>query len=125
MHYDIINKYYFSDRSLKSFYCCFMKYNAREACTYTLIYSHLPVALQDMVGLVERIMKIVRAPHVPVGDSFMRPSEEPEFFPNRQCSIIFKGKEIGDFGIVHPEVLKKFGIPDPCSFVKIDVQALL
>nr|CAD1837671.1 unnamed protein product [Ananas comosus var. bracteatus] len=89
------------------------------------LYCNVTSGFEEILGLVERIMKIVRAPHVPVGDSFMRPSEEPEFFPNRQCSIIFKGKEIGNFGIVHPEVLKKFGILDPCTFVEIDIQALL
>ena len=29
----------------------------------------------------------------------------PEFLPGRQASIIYKGKRIGTFGIVHPEVL--------------------
>jgi hypothetical protein len=28
----------------------------------------------------------------------------PEFLPGRQASIIYKGKHIGDFGIVHPQV---------------------
>lgn len=31
--------------------------------------------------------------------------QEPEYFPNRQCNIIFNGKQIGNFGIIHPEVL--------------------
>lgn len=30
----------------------------------------------------------------------------PEFLPGRQASIIYKGKHIGDFGIVHPQVSK-------------------
>jgi len=31
--------------------------------------------------------------------------KEPEFLAGRQARIIYKGKHIGTFGIVHPEVL--------------------
>ena len=30
--------------------------------------------------------------------------KEPEFLPGKQASIIYKGKHVGNFGIVHPEV---------------------
>ncbi|KAK8965788.1 putative phenylalanine--tRNA ligase beta subunit [Platanthera guangdongensis] len=80
---------------------------------------------EEILGLATRIMQIVRKPHEPANADFIRPSNEPEFFPNRQCCIVYNNKQIGCFGIVHPEVLEKFGIPDPCSFVEIDVEALL
>ncbi|KAK8951278.1 putative phenylalanine--tRNA ligase beta subunit [Platanthera zijinensis] len=84
---------------------------------------------EEILGLATRIMQVVRKPHEPANADFIRPSnvrfKEPEFFPNRQCYIVYNGKQIGCFGIVHPEVLEKFGIPDPCSFVEIDVEALL
>lgn len=32
--------------------------------------------------------------------------KEPEFLPGRQASIIYRGKHIGTFGIVHPEVIQ-------------------
>ncbi|KAF8666530.1 hypothetical protein HU200_053648 [Digitaria exilis] len=52
--------------------------------------------------------------------------EEPEFFPKRQCKIVTSdGKQVGYLGIVHAEVLRKFGIPDPCTFVEMDIEALL
>ncbi|XP_074590081.1 phenylalanine--tRNA ligase beta subunit, cytoplasmic-like [Curcuma longa] len=89
------------------------------------LYCNVSSGFEEILGLVERIMKVVRAPHVKVPDNYLKPSEEPEYFPNRQCSIIFNGKQIGNFGIVHPEVLKKFGIPDPCSFMEIDIGSLL
>ncbi|XP_042376847.1 phenylalanine--tRNA ligase beta subunit, cytoplasmic-like [Zingiber officinale] len=89
------------------------------------LYCNVSSGFEEILGLVERIMKVVRAPHINVPDNYHKPSDEPEYFPNRQCSIIFNGKQIGNFGIVHPEVLKKFGIPDPCSFMEIDIQSLL
>lgn len=76
---------------------------------------------EDIWGLAQRIMECAG-----VKDSYyVRHSDEREFLPKRQCSMFIKDKQIGIFGIVHPEVLKNFGIRDPCSFVEIDIQALL
>ncbi|KAK6921108.1 tRNA synthetase, B5-domain [Dillenia turbinata] len=79
-------------------------------------------------GLVDRIMEVVGTPFVAVGDTsgyYIQRSEEPEFLPGRQAHIIYKGKQIGTFGIVHPEVLNNFDIPDPCSFVELNLESLL
>ncbi|CAN8236269.1 unnamed protein product [Cochlearia groenlandica] len=79
-------------------------------------------------GLVDRIMEVMAIPFVPNGDNtgyYINRSQEPEFLPGRQASIIYKGKHVGNFGIVHPQVLDNFDITDPCSFVEIDIQGLL
>ncbi|WOK93067.1 hypothetical protein Cni_G01760 [Canna indica] len=89
------------------------------------LYCNVSSGFEEILGLVERIIKVARAPQKQIADNYLKPSNEPEFFPKRQCSIFLNGKQIGNFGIVHPEVLKKFGIPDPCSFMEIDIQALL
>ncbi|KAL6281505.1 hypothetical protein ACE6H2_018386 [Prunus campanulata] len=73
-------------------------------------------------------MEVIGAAFVPIGDHtgyFIQPSDEPEFLPGRQASIIYKGKHIGTFGIVHLEVLNNFDIPDPCSFVELNVESSL
>ena len=36
--------------------------------------------------------------------------QNPEFLTGRQAHIIYKGKKIGTFGIVHPEVATPLGI---------------
>nr|ACN27118.1 unknown [Zea mays] len=78
------------------------------------------------MGLVDSIVKVVRAPHVNFGENYYVPTDEPEFFPKRQCKIVTSdGKQVGYLGIVHAEVLRKFGIPDPCTFVEMDLEALL
>eukprot|EP00897_Mesotaenium_endlicherianum_P008434 jgi/Mesen1/7619/ME000004S07890 len=51
--------------------------------------------------------------------------ESPEFFSGRQADIIFRGKKIGTFGVVHPEILARFDIPDPCSAVELEVEHFL
>ncbi|KAF0930927.1 hypothetical protein E2562_038007 [Oryza meyeriana var. granulata] len=90
------------------------------------LYCNSQSGFEEIMGLVDRIVKVVRAPHVKFGQNYYVPTNEPEFFPKRQCKIVMSdGKQIGYFGIVHAEVLRKFGIPDPCTFVEIDVEALL
>ncbi|KAL0432137.1 UNVERIFIED_CONTAM: Phenylalanine--tRNA ligase beta subunit, cytoplasmic [Sesamum latifolium] len=79
-------------------------------------------------GLVDRIMEVTGAPFVSPGDNTgycIQSSDEPEFLPGRQASIIYKGKQIGTFGIVHPQVLDNFDIPDPCSFVEVNIESFL
>lgn len=78
--------------------------------------------------LVDRIMEVIGVPFVSVGNVtgyYIQCSEEPEFLPGRQACIIYKGKHIGTFGIVHPEVLNNFDIPDPCSFVELNIENFL
>ncbi|CAL5372143.1 unnamed protein product [Camellia sinensis] len=125
-------------------------------------------------GLVDRIMEVIGTPFVKPGDNagyYIERADESEFLPGRQARIIFKGKCIGAFGIVHPEeklindgmwrtyletvgdgddielelmndgmwrtyletvgdgddieseVLNNFGIPDPCSFVELNIES--
>ncbi|KAH7849285.1 hypothetical protein Vadar_015592 [Vaccinium darrowii] len=79
-------------------------------------------------GLVDRVMEVIGSPFVKSGDNagyYVELADEQEFLPGRQASIIYKGKRIGAFGIVHPEVLNNFGIPDPCSFVELDIESFL
>ncbi|XP_024972528.1 phenylalanine--tRNA ligase beta subunit, cytoplasmic isoform X2 [Cynara cardunculus var. scolymus] len=79
-------------------------------------------------GLVDRIMEVTGTPFVLPGDNtgyYIERSDEPEFLSGRQANLIYKGKRIGTFGIVHPQVLENFDIPDPCSFVELNMESLL
>ncbi|XVF09422.1 hypothetical protein REPUB_Repub07fG0091500 [Reevesia pubescens] len=79
-------------------------------------------------SLVDRIMEVMGTPFVPVGDNtgyYIELSDEPEFLSGRQAKIIYEGRCIGIFGIVHPEVLNNFDIPDPCSFLELDIESFL
>ncbi|VAI14515.1 unnamed protein product [Triticum turgidum subsp. durum] len=91
------------------------------------LYCNSNSGFEEIMGLVDRIVKIVtHSPCVKFGQTYYVPSSEPEFFTKRQCKIVKSdGKQVGYLGIVHAEVLRKFGIPDPCTFVEIDIEALL
>ncbi|KAG5565415.1 hypothetical protein RHGRI_001338 [Rhododendron griersonianum] len=91
--------------------------NLIRACSANLIH-----------GLVDRVMEAIGCQFVQSGDNagyYLERADEPEFLPGRQASIIYKGKRIGAFGIVHPEVLNNFDIPDACSFVELNIESFL
>jgi phenylalanyl-tRNA synthetase beta chain len=52
-------------------------------------------------------------------------SSDPRFIPGRAAAIIYKGKPIGVFGEIHPEVLENWGVTVPCTAGEIDLDALL
>ncbi|KAH6821541.1 tRNA synthetase beta subunit family protein [Perilla frutescens var. hirtella] len=100
-------------------------------CNLLILLRPLCVIIEIVIadtGLVDRIMELNGAPFVSPGDNmgyYIESSKEPEYLAGRQASIIYKGEKIGTFGIVHPQVLRNFDIPDPCSFVEINVEKFL
>jgi len=52
----------------------------------------------------------------------IRPSEDPTFFPGRQAEVYVDDRRVGIFGIVHPAVLKAFGIHMPVSALELNLQ---
>ena len=52
-------------------------------------------------------------------------SPDPRFIPGRAASVLYKGRPIGVFGEVHPEVLENWSITVPCIAAEIDIEALL
>ncbi|XP_042501579.1 phenylalanine--tRNA ligase beta subunit, cytoplasmic-like [Macadamia integrifolia] len=101
---------------------------ARNRRQLAALYCGANSGFELIHSLVDRIMEVLGTPFVPIGDEtgyYIRLSDEPEFLPGRQASIIFKGKHIGTFGIVHPEVSSNFDIPDPCSFMEVNIESFL
>ncbi|CAI0552933.1 unnamed protein product [Linum tenue] len=95
----------------------------------TALYCGTNSGFERIHSLLDRVMEVMATPFVPIGDSsgyyIQRSDHAREFLPDRQASIIYKGKHIGMFGIVHPQVLKNFDIPDPCSVLELDIEPFL
>ena len=50
---------------------------------------------------------------------------DPTFFPGRSAEIVVNGDVIGKIGVIHPDVLHKFELPNPCSAFEINIQYFL
>jgi phenylalanyl-tRNA synthetase beta chain len=51
-------------------------------------------------------------------------SGDPRFIPGRAAAVLYKGKQIGVFGELHPEVLENWGLTVPCTAGEIDLDSL-
>jgi phenylalanyl-tRNA synthetase beta chain len=51
-------------------------------------------------------------------------SGDPRFIPGRAAAILFKGKQAGIFGELHPELLENWGVAMPCAAAEIDLDTL-
>jgi phenylalanyl-tRNA synthetase beta chain len=52
-------------------------------------------------------------------------SSDSRFIPGRAATIKYRGKSIGVFGEIHPELLENCGVTVPCIAAEIDIEALL
>lgn len=86
-------------------------------------------------GLLNRVMEVLNVPYQgdadPVaaavrqrlgGGYEWRADNDPTFFPGRHASIYFKGQRVGEFGIIHPDVLAAFDIVNPVAALELDLE---
>ena len=92
------------------------------------LFSGKESGFEVIHGVLNRIMQVLGVP-VELGDKMTNPeayswkeSQDKTFFPDRQATVMYKKKEIGIFGVVHPEVLKAFDIVYPCSALEINIE---
>ena len=55
----------------------------------------------------------------------VKESNDPRFILGRQAAVIVKGKQVGVFGEVHPQVLENWAITVPCFGGELDLEELL
>ncbi|MCL2381381.1 MAG: phenylalanine--tRNA ligase subunit beta [Treponema sp.] len=60
-----------------------------------------------------------------VRDYEVEESSDPRFIPGRAASVVYKGRPIGVFGELHPQVLENWGLTMPCIAGEMDIEALL
>jgi phenylalanyl-tRNA synthetase beta chain len=86
-------------------------------------------------GLLNRVMQVLGIPHESLsvsakddekirrGVSYSwRADDSATYFKGRHASIYAKGLKVGEFGVVHPEVLQAFDILYPVSALEITLE---
>lgn len=91
--------------------------NERRLCA---IYCGTNSGFEVIHGLLDRVMMMLN-----VKEYSIKPSEITTFFPGRQANIIYQGKTIGAFGIIHPEVAANFDAPYVSSLLEISIEPFL
>jgi phenylalanyl-tRNA synthetase beta chain len=98
---------------------------ARNCRRLLVLYSNVKAGFEVVHGVLDRMMTIVGAAKGGDAGYTVEPAAEPTYFPGRQAYIVRDGKRIGVFGIVHPDVLSKFDIVNPCSVLELDLEPLM
>ena len=100
--------------------------NRRKLC---FAYANTTSAMQIIQGMVDLLMKKIGLVfnHEDVKQKYtIKKSNNPIFFEDRQAEIFIQDNiNIGIYGIVHPKVLKNFGIKNPVTLCEIDLQLIM
>lgn len=98
---------------------------ARNERRLSAVICDLTSGFEVIHGLLDRVMQMVGVEMNPETGYSIKPSNIPMYFPGRQAEVIYQGKVIGSFGIVHPEVLDKFEVPNVASLLEINIEPFL
>ena len=91
----------------------------RLAVAYT---NNTQSGLEIVHGVLDRVMQMMG---VTMEEYFVRASELPYYFPGRQAEVVLRGQVIGSFGIVHPETLKSFEVPNVTTALELCIEPFL
>ena len=101
--------------------------NRRKLC---FAYTNTTSAMEVIQGMVDLLMKKIGLTFNYEKDKnkkyTIKKSNNPIFFEDRQAEIFIQDDvNIGIYGIIHPKVLKNFGIKNPVTLCEIDLQLIM
>jgi phenylalanyl-tRNA synthetase beta chain len=124
---------------------------ARNQRRLVAAYAGTKAGFEIVHGLVDRVMQVLQVqPSMAYAGNSLRagesdaalggpwregmeysikPVEDPAFLPGRCAGVLLarggQSTQLGTFGVVHPEILKNFDLPFPCSVVEFEVESLI
>lgn len=96
--------------------------NERRLC---VIYSGKTSGFEYVHGVLDRVMAMLSVKFDREEGYSIEESSYPTYFPGRQADVLFKGKVVGSFGILHPEVLKNFELDYPATTLELSLEPFL
>eukprot|EP01128_Nolandella_sp_AFSM9_P010656 TRINITY_DN73_c9_g1_i1.p1 TRINITY_DN73_c9_g1~~TRINITY_DN73_c9_g1_i1.p1 ORF type:complete len:608 (+),score=184.57 TRINITY_DN73_c9_g1_i1:57-1826(+) len=100
---------------------------ARNERELIALYSNTKAGFEFVHGLLDRLMLLLEIPSTPGGGAgySLAETSNPTYFDKRCAEITVNGTVIGQFGVVHPEVLVNFELDYPVSLLQVNVEVLL
>ncbi|CAG9836259.1 unnamed protein product [Diabrotica balteata] len=99
--------------------------NERRICA---VNCNTNAGFEVVHGLLDRIMLLLEVPWSRKKNSvgyYLQAANHPAYFPGRCANIICHGTSIGKIGVLHPDVLTKFELTNPCSALEINIQSFV
>lgn len=114
--------------------------NQRNLC---MVVADTTSRLEIVRGMVDRIFQIlnvsqthsrsetvakedsVTSVNVKNGFYIDEESSVETYFKGRRADVVYEGKVVGTFGVLHPDVLEKFEIGFPCTAFEMNIEPFL
>ncbi|XP_015273113.1 PREDICTED: phenylalanine--tRNA ligase beta subunit [Gekko japonicus] len=96
--------------------------NHRHLCA---VYHNKNPGFEVIHGLLDRVMQLLDVPPSKENGYYIKATEDSAFFPGRCAAIFAKGHNIGNLGVLHPDVITKFELTMPCSALEITIESFL
>jgi phenylalanyl-tRNA synthetase beta chain len=96
---------------------------SEETCTKTLRKLSMTVSdsgtgFFEIKGVFESLMACMNVPYE------LRTSDDASFIRGRAAEVLVKGKGVGLFGELHPQVLENWGLAIPTVSLELNIEAL-
>eukprot|EP00058_Branchiostoma_floridae_P004973 XP_002590461.1 hypothetical protein BRAFLDRAFT_124565 [Branchiostoma floridae] len=99
---------------------------ARNERHFCAVYYNKNPGFEIIHGLLDRFMQLLEVPYSKEGSGyFIRAADDPTFFPGRCAEVVVKAQVVGKLGVLHPDVITKFELNNPCAALEINLEALL
>ena len=73
----------------------------------------------DLKGVIENLVE-----ELGLKARYVRESENPTFHPGKTAALQVRGKVVGVFGEIHPDVQEEYGLDVPCYVAELDLDAI-
>ncbi|XP_050294141.1 phenylalanine--tRNA ligase beta subunit isoform X2 [Anthonomus grandis grandis] len=96
--------------------------NERRVCA---VNCNKNAGFEVVHGLLDRIMLLLEVPWSQNRGNvgyYLKAADDPTYFPGRCAEIIYNDNSIGKIGVLHPNVLTKFELTNPCSVVEFSLE---
>ncbi|XP_076258182.1 phenylalanine--tRNA ligase beta subunit isoform X2 [Rhynchophorus ferrugineus] len=103
----------------------YLKVGARNERRICAVNCNKNAGFEIVHGLLDRIMLLLEVPWSQKKDNtgyYLKATNDPAYFPGRCAEIIYNGSSIGKVGVLHPEVLIKFEVNNPCSALEFSIE---
>ncbi|OWF46695.1 phenylalanine--tRNA ligase beta subunit-like [Mizuhopecten yessoensis] len=97
--------------------------NDRRLC---LVNYNKSSGFEIVKGMLDRVMQLLEVPMTNDNNGYhIRESPDPTYFPGRSAEIVLRGEKIGQIGVLHPEVITKFELGNPCAALEMTIEPFL
>ncbi|OLL24582.1 Phenylalanine--tRNA ligase beta subunit [Neolecta irregularis DAH-3] len=106
---------------------------ARNVRRFGAVWCGKTSGFEHIHGLLDRVMAMLGEKFLSKDCSdygyWIEPVSNDTYFPGRAATVHLRNEngamQIGNFGILHPEVLEKFELTYPCSSLEMDLEYFL